>query len=415
MFKLSPYFSFFNIAFLTTLNCVYGDAAGPIDPPVTPPATTQQPQSAAATISFNPFTGRVLKNKVRMRLQPSLDSTILRELNSNDFVIVTGEKEDFYAIQPPKDIKGYVFRTFVLDGVIEGNKVNVRLEPDLSAPIIAQMNTGDQVVGTISPQDKKWLEISPPSSTRFYIAKSYIEKAGDVNLMSLMAKKEEEADALIETATANSKAEMEKPFESINLYNAIQDLNIVVTQYKEFPDLVTKAKDLINRIQEEYGHKKEAFMAAKKNSELQTVTIATSTLPAVQHSEPIPVAKESSHLLSNQASGVNSKMATWLPIEQNVFELWTDKHPHSSLEEFYQQQSKDAVILTGIVEPYSRSVKNKPGDYILVNQANHLPIAYLYSTKVNLQDLVGQETSVRVTSRNNHNFAFPAYFVLSIN
>ncbi|MGD0665819.1 MAG: hypothetical protein ABSA17_08880, partial [Rhabdochlamydiaceae bacterium] len=70
------------------------------------------------------------------------------------------------------------------------------------------------------------------------------------------------------------------------------------------------------------------------------------------------------------------------------------------------------VILTGIVEPYASMVKHKPGDYVLKDK--DLPKAYLYSTQVNLQEYVGKKVSILVVPRSNNNFAFPAYFVLSV-
>lgn len=442
MSRTTSFFKLMSLALIYSTNHVYGDASGPSDVHVSATTVPENPQPAPVSaqpapiraeptpipvlaktstqeLTFNPFTGKILKNKVRMRLQPSLDGSILREMKADDLVIVVGEKDNFYAVQPPRDIKGYVFRTFVLDGVIEGSRVNVRLEPDLTAPVIAQMNTGDNVVGTISAQDKKWMEIAPPASTRFYIAKEFVEKIGDVNLMNTLAKRQEEADALIETATANSKSEMEKPFDEINLYNSIQDLNIVVTQYKEFPESVAKAKELIGSLHDEYAHKKEAHLAAAKTSEPTSVAVAHES-KSVAH-EPIldkapadNVAVISTPNAQSSSTSVNGKMAAWIPVEQDLYELWSEKHPNTSIDDFYQHQSKDMVTLRGIIEPYTRFVKNKPGDYILVNQANHLPIAYLYSTKVNLQDKVGQEITVSVLPRDNHNFAFPAYFVNSV-
>ena len=52
------------------------------------------------------------------------------------------------------------------------------------------------------------------------------------------------------------------------------------------------------------------------------------------------------------------------------------------------------------------------GDYVLKDK--DLTKAYLYSTQINLQDYVGKKVTVLVTPRSNNNFAFPAYFVLSV-
>src|SRR5262245_12651703 len=102
---------------------------------------------------FEPFTGKVMREKVRVRVQPNLECPIVMELRRNDLVIATDEVDDFYAIQAPSMIRGYVYRPYVLDGVIEGDRVNVRLAPHLEAPIIAQLNSGDKVEGTISTQN----------------------------------------------------------------------------------------------------------------------------------------------------------------------------------------------------------------------------------------------------------------------
>jgi hypothetical protein len=107
-------------------------------------------------------------------------------------------------------------------------------------------------------------------------------------------------------------------------------------------------------------------------------------------------------------------MAAWIPVEQSIYETWASENDHRTQDEFYHEQSHSSVALRGIIEPYNRVIKNKPGDYILVNQSNHLPIAYLYSTQINLQDRVGHEVTIHGLKRDDHNFAFPAYFDLGI-
>ncbi len=103
-----------------------------------------------------------------------------------------------------------------------------------------------------------------------------------------------------------------------------------------------------------------------------------------------------------------------MPVEQSLYETWANQNANGTQEDFYQEQSQKVIVLKGIVEPYARVVKNKPGDYVLMNQTSHLPIAFIYSTRVNLQDRVGQEITVYAAPRPNNNFAFPAYFVLGL-
>jgi hypothetical protein len=44
----------------------------------------------------------------------------------------------------------------------------------------------------------------------------------------------------------------------------------------------------------------------------------------------------------------------------------------------------------------------------------NIPVAYLYSTQVNLNTLLGKQVNLQVSPRYNNNFAFPAYFVLGV-
>jgi len=366
-----------------------------------PQAISARPQQSVRP--FTAFTGKISKNKVRMRLQPNLDSAIIRELGPSDLVVVVGENEDFFAVEPPADIKGYMYRTYVLDGVVEGNHVNVRLAPNLESPVVAQLNSGDAVNGKITPNDKKWLEISLPNSTRFYVSKSYIEKIGDASLISTLKKKRDEARALFSAASTDSQLELQKPFNQINLDNTMQTLSKIITQYTEFPDDVSRAKELLNNIQMAYLNKKMAYLEARSKTnpnEKQT---------------PQPIVNNNNTLAQPSGNDTQgNKMSSWTPVEEELYKIWASDNEQSSQEAFYQQQSQDAITLSGILEPYQRVVKNKPGDYLLINPATHLPIAYLYSTKVNLQDKVGNTVIVQAAPRDNNNFAYPAFYVIAI-
>src|SRR5690606_27647111 len=113
--------------------------------------------------SFKPFTGKILANKVRVRSKPDLESHVIKQLSKGDLLLITGEEGEFWAVQPPSGTKAYVFRTYILDGVVEANRVNVRLEPHIDAPIIARLRTGERVKGNVCPMNHKWLEIEPPA------------------------------------------------------------------------------------------------------------------------------------------------------------------------------------------------------------------------------------------------------------
>lgn len=417
------------------VNGIHADASDiPDQESTSSEAPVYIPQPAAP---FTSFTGRITKNKVRMRLQPSLDSPIMREANKGELVIVKGEQDDFFVIQIPSDTKAYVFRTFILDNVVEGNHVNVRFEPDLNAPVIAQLNAGEKVHGEVSPLNSKWLEIVPPESAHFYIAKEFVENIGDASMMAKLERRQEEVNLLLNSTASQLRNEVQKPFEQINLDEIIADLNRINKEYSDFPDQVARAQELITMAQDNYTQKRIAFLEEKaktaealqaKNSQLsaeiqnQQIRLAQ-TSNKKNNDKPTPTistkpeaktveAKTTEVKTKNVENIVNTKMTAWIPVEENLYLAWEKQNQNVTKNEFYQNQEQ--TTLKGIIEPYNRNVKNKPGDYILLNPSSQLPIAYLYSTQINLQEKVGQEVTIKALHRPNNNFAFPAYFVLTI-
>lgn len=312
---------------------------------------------------FSAFTGKIEKNKVRMRLQPNLDGHIIRELNTNDHVVVLGESDDFYAVEAPSDFKAYIYRTFVLDGVVEGNHVNVRLNPDVNSPIIAQLNSGDPITGSVLASDKKWMEIAPPSSTRFYVSKEYVKSIGSPALMVQLQKQAEEAKKYIPLDAQKTKDS------EVSIATNIADAKIAPLPVP--------------------------------------VPVPAPVPPIVPNPEPV--------VSSLSANAKSAQLAQWTSVEQPLYEAWALENTGATIDEFYKNQLEHAVTLQGLIEPYHRAVKNKPGDYMLVSPVTRLPIAYLYSTRLNLQDKVGQQIVIQAVPRDNHSFAFPAYYVLSVN
>lgn len=388
--------------------------------------------------SFQSFTGKITREKVRMRLQPSLDCPVIREVDQGDMMVVSGEEDGFYAVQPPLNMKGYVYRTFVLDGVIEGNRVNVRLDPHLEAPVIAQLNQGDPVTGVFSPVNNKWLEIPIPLWTRFYVFADYVDKIGDASLLATHEKRKGEVYHLLNETRLMAQVELKKPVTEMNVGKIINNDKKIIAEYEDFPECVTQAQEHLSQFQEAYLKKKVAYLEAKT----QTTSDRWNILPN-QHEKQIEQAQvEKEHIVSLEKEQsqedtssssslqphqlyeqwmawkytpeIKSRMASWVPIELSHYEEWAKDNDNSTVQGFYDGQHNDALALQGILESYDRSIRNKPGDFVLVNRISGIPMAYLYSTQVNLKEKVGQEIAIVAAPRPNHYFAYPAYFVLSV-
>lgn len=425
----SKYFSFFKrnafVFFLSSAAALYSDSGSS-------EATYSTEKKKAEDVSdkseefvkekhiktFSPFTGKVTRNKVRLRLQPSLDSLVVRELNKSDMLVIVGEQDEFYAIQPPQEIKGYVYRTYVLDNVIEGSKVNVRLAPNTEAAVVAQLNGGDYIQGAISPLNSKWYEIAIPSSAHLWICKEYIDKIGPPTLIAQMERRRGEANDLLNSTYLAAQHEMAQPFQEINLQPVLDGFSRLINEYKDFPEQSGRAREMISHLQEEYLNKKVAYLESK--------AIASSKQPADKDQETDQEQAPSFSLMeekaflaaANREQAVKKEppacMALWIPNEEAMMNSWREQDPSLTWNDFYREQESQAIEIQGVIQPYERAVKNKPGDFLLVSQVNKQPIGYIYSTLVDLSHYLNQTVTLRVVPRPNNNFAFPAYVVLSV-
>lgn len=347
--------------------------------------------------SFKSFTGKIIGNNVRMRIAPDLDSHIVGECLKDDYVVITGEKGEFYSVEPPAEMKAYMFRGFVIDKVVEGDRVNVRLAPDREAPIIGHHSTGTTVNGKICEENSKWLEINFPSETRFYIAKEYIEYAGKPEMKIVQDKRRNAVKELFETTQTLMQTESLKPFNEIDSERIIHGFQTIINDYADFSVYVNQAIKALAQFQEDYLHRKIAYLENKASKMLQTVS----------HVQTSDISNKS----TEEFISPTDRMKIWEPIEEALYLSWSAMHHAKTMDDFYQDQKLKSQTISGILEAYREPVKSRPGDYIL--KEKDVPIAYVYSTHINLEELVGKRVVLAVSSRDNNNFAFPAFYVLS--
>jgi uncharacterized protein YgiM (DUF1202 family) len=369
-------------------------------------------QVAKKAEQFKPFTGKVAANKVRLRIKPDVDSHIVRQFNKNDLLLIVGEEGEFYAVQPPKETKAYVFRSYILDNVVEANRVNVRLEPHVDAPIIAQLQAGTRLESHVCPMNHKWLEVAPPATTRFYVSKDFIAQAGGPEFLAQMEKRKQKVEELVQTAYATADAEFKKSYEEISLELLLSQFQTVARDYTDFPNSVAQAKEGIALVKQTYLQKKIDFLESKA----QLSPVAKEELLA-KHKE------ENRELFGGESTTSNSDLFAkraqkkgsegfWDTMEESLYLSWTAFHSGKKMDEFYAEQKANASVLTGTVEAYPNPVKNRPGDYIL--KGRDAPLGYLYSTAINLEKYVGKQVTLLAAPRPNNHFAFPAYFVLNV-
>jgi hypothetical protein len=394
-------------------------AQPPVKKPA-PPADLAQPVKEAVQSkkadSFKTFTGKVLANKVRIRSKADLESRIVRQVNKNDLMLIVGEEGDFFAVQPPKGTKAYVFRSYILDNVVEANRVNVRLEPHVDAPIIGQLQAGDKVQGEVCTINHKWLEIAPPPNAHFFVSKEFIEKAGGPDYLTAMEKRKGEVEELLSSAFFLAEAECKKAYDEMSPQEAIDKFQTVIRTFGDFPESVLQAKEGLSLLKDTYLQKKIAYL--EQRSELSPT--AKEELLAKHRAESRELCLDESVKPGPNLWGkrnqpkidLTDRMRFWDTLEESLYLSWAAFHTGKKMDDFYQEQKANATIVSGKIENYDHPVKNKPGDYVL--RGTDAPVAYLYSTQVDLDKFAGKTVTLLVSPRPNNHFAFPAYFVLSV-
>ncbi len=342
---------------------------------------TQFPEATEAFSleTFSPFTGKVKGKKVRMRLGSDFESPIIMECDVDQMVSVIGEKGAFYAVEPPSTLKAYVFRNFIQNDVVQGSHVNIRLHPDFDAPVLGQLNTGDQVRSSDVANHPKWLAIQLPKGIQFYIAKEFVENIGDPEVYASRELRWMEGKLQCDAASNLSKIELNKPLSEMNAEQVVQLYQSILQKYADFPLLVQDAKDDLARFEAAYLLKQQDI---------------------------------SMDIADKGPFSLSEKVQTWQPIEEGLYTLWARKNHGKSIDEFYAEQRLGSKKLSGILEPYVTPIKNRPGDFLL--RVNDAIVACVYSTKVDLQKCLGKEVHLILAPRSNNHFAFDTYFVLDV-
>jgi len=372
----------------------FADAAPPLDKSITSVDTTPTHSGS----KFKAFTGKIIGSNVRMRTSGDLDSHIITELSKDEYVVVTGEKGDFYTVEAPADLKAYIFRGFIIDDTVEGDRVNVRLSPDRDAPIIGHYSTGHSIDGNICDDNNKWMEIDAPENTQFFIAKEYVEYAGKPELKVVQDKRKSTVTQLLESTSLLSQAEMRKAFHEIDIERVSHNYSTIINDYSDFPTFVASAKKELRTIQEDYLHRKISFLEAKASNMGKSQELSGNIYEVAYHSE--------------DALSPTDRMKVWEPIEEAMYLSWSSMHHAKTMDDFYTDQKLKSKAVSGILESYREPVKNKPGNFVVKDR--DITVAYVYSTHVNLEDFVGKRVNLIVSSRPNNSFAFPAYYVLEV-
>ncbi|MEW6101793.1 MAG: SH3 domain-containing protein [Candidatus Omnitrophota bacterium] len=141
------------------------------------------------TLSFSKeaFTAlQVTENDINIRSDSTVSSEVICRVNRGQKLKIRTERYGWYKVHLPKQAPCYIKRELVEcvkheEGIqkqcqaakVIKSRINVRLRPDESSPILGKLNEGELV--DIRSPHKDWYKISPPESTFGWIHEKFVK------------------------------------------------------------------------------------------------------------------------------------------------------------------------------------------------------------------------------------------------
>jgi uncharacterized protein YgiM (DUF1202 family) len=156
---------------------------------------------------------KAIGDRVNVRARPNADGELVTQLALNEDVIVLEEQPEWIKIKAPSHSKCWVQSSFIDNGVINKEAVNLRCGPGTAYPILAQMPKGTAV--KILEIFNDWTKVEPPVDFGVWVSAKYLavlkkeEVKEEVKEQPIEEKVIEEQPVLIDEQTV-SETETQK-------------------------------------------------------------------------------------------------------------------------------------------------------------------------------------------------------------
>ena len=150
------------------------EAAPPASSATTATLAVPEPSAEPAV----PFVGKVTGSKVNVRAGANPNFEVIHHVVRGEPVIVEAQAGDWYAITLPPEASCFIAAKFVAReagsaGRVTGANVNLRGGPGTKFNALGKISAGESV--SVLGEQEGWLRIVPPSATRGWIAKTYVQ------------------------------------------------------------------------------------------------------------------------------------------------------------------------------------------------------------------------------------------------
>ncbi|RKX45116.1 MAG: hypothetical protein DRP64_05245 [Verrucomicrobia bacterium] len=116
---------------------------------------------------------KVTGDRVSLRSNPDINSELLDRAMKGEELVFLGKTNGWMAVQAPDSLDFWVSGQYVLNGVVQPEKLNVRSGPSPNYSVVCVVNKGDLVA--LRGEFNEWLKIAPPTGSRVWISEDYAE------------------------------------------------------------------------------------------------------------------------------------------------------------------------------------------------------------------------------------------------
>jgi SH3-like domain-containing protein len=133
-----------------------------------------------ATAATEPFTGEIISDTINIRSDSTAGAESLHKAGAGERVEVVGESYDWYRIRLPRTVVCFIKKEFVKtdgerSGVVTAENVNIRFFPSEAALILGRADKDEPVV--ILGESDGWYKIEPVRNSYGWVHKKFVRKA----------------------------------------------------------------------------------------------------------------------------------------------------------------------------------------------------------------------------------------------
>jgi hypothetical protein len=283
-------------------------------------------------------------------------------------------------------------------GKVVGNNVRVRLKPDTNSKIICTLNK-DFVV-TITNEDGMFYQILAVEKSPLFVYKKFVNH-GKIDGNNVNVRTEPNQQSTVITQLHND--------DRID----IMDHNISTDKWVAIapPNSVRYyiSKNYVKSINE-----KTAWELIQE----QNKTAVSESVDVVEIKKTFePVYDTNINIDTVVTHNIDATFESfvrpqWVDLETNIYSRWKQQHLNGDYQQFLTTESEFTRLEQGRIVKVHKVSLNHPGDFILYNGKK--PVAYIFSTTIDLNDYNNIEKKLMLTERPNNMWGLPAYKVVRV-